>query len=41
MVRWAMTMSITFDHRILDGGPVGQFFGKLKEICENPEYLHL
>ncbi len=39
--RWMMTMSITFDHRILDGGSVGQFFGKLKEICEEPDYLHL
>lgn len=39
--RWMMTMSITFDHRILDGGSVGQFFGKFKEICEEPDYLHL
>lgn len=40
-IRPMMTVSITFDHRILDGGPAGRFFGRLKELCEKPDYLHL
>jgi pyruvate dehydrogenase E2 component (dihydrolipoyllysine-residue acetyltransferase) len=39
-IRSMMTISITFDHRILDGGPVGMFFGKLIELIENPALLH-
>jgi len=40
-VRPIMTMSITFDHRVLDGAPIGKFFSKIVELMENPDLLHL
>lgn len=36
VVRPLMSLSITHDHRVLDGVPVAQFFNKLKEWLENP-----
>ena len=41
VVRPIMTMSITFDHRVLDGKPISKFFKKLNELIEKPDYLHL
>jgi pyruvate dehydrogenase E2 component (dihydrolipoamide acetyltransferase) len=41
VIRPIMTMSITFDHRILDGNPVGRFSSLFQEYIENPELLHL
>ena len=40
-VRPMMTMSITADHRVLDGVPVTRFFNKIAELIENPALLHL
>jgi pyruvate dehydrogenase E2 component (dihydrolipoamide acetyltransferase) len=40
-VRPMMTMSITSDHRVLDGVPVTRFFNKIAELVENPALLHL
>jgi len=40
-IRPMMSMSITFDHRVLDGLPIGKFFAKMMELVENPDYLHL
>jgi pyruvate dehydrogenase E2 component (dihydrolipoamide acetyltransferase) len=40
VVRPIMTLSITFDHRILDGVPVAKFYAKIKELIENPDFLH-
>lgn len=37
--RHMMGISLTFDHRIIDGEPVGQFMYRFKEIMENPELL--
>lgn len=34
-----MTLSLTFDHRIVDGAPAAQFLAKIKEILENPSIL--
>ncbi len=31
-----MTVSATFDHRIIDGGTAGRFLAQLKETIENP-----
>jgi pyruvate dehydrogenase E2 component (dihydrolipoamide acetyltransferase)/2-oxoglutarate dehydrogenase E2 component (dihydrolipoamide succinyltransferase) len=39
-VRPVMPVSITFDHRVLDGAPIGKFFGKMIELVENPDLLH-
>jgi pyruvate/2-oxoglutarate dehydrogenase complex dihydrolipoamide acyltransferase (E2) component len=40
-VRPIMTLCITFDHRVMDGAPIGKFYSKLKELIENPEFLIL
>jgi len=34
-----MTLSLSFDHRIVDGAPAAQFLAKIKEILENPSIL--
>ena len=34
-----MMLSLSFDHRIVDGAPAGQFLAKIKEILENPSIL--
>jgi pyruvate/2-oxoglutarate dehydrogenase complex dihydrolipoamide acyltransferase (E2) component len=36
-----MSLSITHDHRVLDGVPVARFYNKLKELLENPATLEL
>ncbi|MFQ6081255.1 MAG: dihydrolipoamide acetyltransferase family protein [Candidatus Bathyarchaeia archaeon] len=34
-----MTLSLSFDHRIIDGAPAAQFLSRIKEILENPSLL--
>jgi len=41
VIRPIMTLSITFDHRVLDGVPISKFYIKIKELIENPAFLHL
>jgi pyruvate dehydrogenase E2 component (dihydrolipoamide acetyltransferase) len=41
VIRSMMGMSITFDHRIIDGEPAGRFMTTIKYILENPEWLLL
>lgn len=31
-----VTLSLSFDHRIIDGAPAAQFLNRIKEILENP-----
>jgi pyruvate dehydrogenase E2 component (dihydrolipoamide acetyltransferase) len=38
-IRPQMTLSLSFDHRIIDGAPAAQFLTDLKEILENPYEL--
>lgn len=38
-VRPLMTVSVTFDHRILDGLPIGRFSSALADFIENPALL--
>lgn len=40
-VRPLMTLSLSFDHRVIDGAPAAQFLTDLKEILENPYQLLL
>jgi pyruvate dehydrogenase E2 component (dihydrolipoamide acetyltransferase)/2-oxoglutarate dehydrogenase E2 component (dihydrolipoamide succinyltransferase) len=40
-LRPIMSMSITFDHRVMDGVPIGRFYTKMMELVQQPEYLHL
>ncbi len=37
--RAACTLSLTFDHRVLDGATAGRAFGSLVELLESPERL--
>ena len=41
VIRPIMTLSITCDHRVLDGIPMTKLYNKLKELVENPSLLHL
>lgn len=36
VVQHRMTLSLTFDHRILDGAPAAKFLGTLTDLLENP-----
>lgn len=36
-----MGVSLSFDHRIIDGEPAGLFMNKIKSLIENPERLFL
>ena len=38
-VRPIMHLSLSFDHRIVDGVPAAQFLQKVKQILENPHLL--
>ena len=40
-LRPIMSMSITFDHRVMDGVPIGKFFTRMMELIQEPEFLHL
>jgi pyruvate dehydrogenase E2 component (dihydrolipoamide acetyltransferase) len=34
-----MVLSLSFDHRVMDGVPAAMFLGKLKQFIENPEEI--
>ncbi len=36
VVRPIMKLSLTYDHRIVDGGPAAQFLNRVKELIEHP-----
>jgi 2-oxoglutarate dehydrogenase E2 component (dihydrolipoamide succinyltransferase) len=37
VVRWMMTLVLSFDHRLVDGSPAAQFLHRVKELLEDPE----
>jgi pyruvate dehydrogenase E2 component (dihydrolipoamide acetyltransferase) len=39
-VRTLMALSLTFDHRLIDGAPAARFLQRIKQLCETP-YLWL
>lgn len=39
VIRSMMSLSVTWDHRILDGVPVGRLINKISELMECPELL--
>lgn len=41
VIRPVMSLSLTYDHRVLDGVPVARFYGRFKELLEQPAWLHL
>lgn len=38
-VRSVMTLSLVFDHRLVDGAPAAKFLAKVKELLENPAWM--
>ena len=38
-VRSMLTLSLVFDHRLLDGAPAAKFLAKVKELLENPAWM--
>jgi len=34
-----MSVSFTYDHRVMDGAPIAKLYAKMIELAENPEYL--
>jgi pyruvate dehydrogenase E2 component (dihydrolipoamide acetyltransferase) len=39
VVRPIMTLSLTYDHRVIDGAPAAQFLQRIKQIMQNPYLL--
>ena len=39
VIRPVMMLSLTYDHRIIDGAPAAQFLQRLKQIIQNPYLL--
>ena len=37
LVRWTTVLSLTFDHRIVDGGPASRYLSSLRDSAESPE----
>lgn len=37
--RWLMFLSLTFDHRLVDGAPAAKFLQRIKKLLENPFLL--
>lgn len=40
-IRSMMALSLSFDHRIVDGAPAAAFLQRIKQLAERPELLHL
>jgi pyruvate dehydrogenase E2 component (dihydrolipoamide acetyltransferase) len=38
-IRSMMTLSLVFDHRLIDGAPAAKFLAKVKELLEQPEWI--
>jgi len=39
VIRPIMVLSLTYDHRIIDGAPAAQFLQRIKQIIQNPYLL--
>jgi pyruvate dehydrogenase E2 component (dihydrolipoamide acetyltransferase) len=39
VIRPIMVLSLTYDHRIIDGAPAAQFLQRVKQIMQNPYLL--
>jgi pyruvate dehydrogenase E2 component (dihydrolipoamide acetyltransferase) len=38
-IRSMMTLSLVFDHRLLDGAPAAKFLAKVKDLLEHPTWI--
>jgi len=41
VIRWVVSMSLTFDHRIVNGLPASLFLQTLSQFLENPSTIEL
>lgn len=41
VIRWILPLSLSIDHRVLDGGDAGRFIASFKKYISNPETLVL
>jgi pyruvate dehydrogenase E2 component (dihydrolipoamide acetyltransferase) len=41
VIRKMMTLSLAFDHRLVDGAPASQFLQYIKELIESPSEVTL
>ena len=39
VIKPTMNLSLSFDHRVVDGAPAAQFLRKIRQFLENPEIL--
>ena len=39
VIRPIMTLSLTYDHRVVDGAPAAQFLKRIKELLQAPALL--
>jgi len=39
VIRAVMMMSLTFDHRLIDGADAGKFRARLRDLLEQPSHL--
>jgi len=37
-VRRMMALSLTFDHRLVDGAPAARFLKRIRQLVEKPDY---
>jgi pyruvate dehydrogenase E2 component (dihydrolipoamide acetyltransferase) len=37
VARKLIALSLTFDHRIVDGAPAGRFLSRIRELVETPD----
>jgi pyruvate dehydrogenase E2 component (dihydrolipoamide acetyltransferase) len=40
VIRETVWLSLTFDHRIVDGGPAARFLQRVTELIERPHLMH-
>lgn len=38
-IRSLMTLSLVFDHRLIDGAPAGRFLARVKDLLEHPTWI--
>ena len=39
VIRPIMVLSLSYDHRVIDGAPAAQFLQRIKQLMQNPYLL--
>jgi pyruvate dehydrogenase E2 component (dihydrolipoamide acetyltransferase) len=40
VLRQRLVLSLTFDHRFVDGAPAARFLARVRELVEQPEFMY-